>query len=163
MQESPKQLLPLPRALPLLNSTWKAMTVSYWTLFCVFEVFLSNWSALQFQLSMMLFTHTTTDPRRRPSVIVCVRKQHLAFTKWWHLMLTTITWDLLTNSPRKMKFKGTFRRMSPQQMSTMVRASVTPLVKFKQTKEITVTYIKLDTIWILFRTCRTHKREVLTS
>jgi len=44
-------------------------------------------------------------------------------------MLIIAQWfcDLLTKIPRKMKFKGTFRRMSPQQMSTMIKANVTPL------------------------------------
>lgn len=96
LQETPKQLHPLPRALPLPNSTWKDMSVSYYNTGCVIKLFncwssisWSNWSAFK-SVSMMLFTHTTTDPRRRPSAIVCVRKQHLAFTKWFHLMLTTI-------------------------------------------------------------------------
>ncbi len=36
---------------------------------------------------MMPFTYTTTDPRRKPSVIVCVGKQLLEFAKLSHLML----------------------------------------------------------------------------
>ncbi len=39
-----------------------------------------------------------------------------------------------------MKFKGTLRRMSPQQMSTMIRTNVAHLVNFEQTHEVSVTY-----------------------
>lgn len=109
---------------------------------------------------MMLFTHTTTDPRRRPSVIVCVRKQHLALKKLsFNVHHKQWFCDLLTNSPRKMKFKGTFRRMSPEQMSTMVRTTVTPLLKFKQTKDVSVTYIKLDTIYAYYLGHAEHRKE----
>lgn len=60
-----------------------------------------------------------------------------------------------------MKFKGTFRRMSPQQMSTMVRTSVTALVKFKQTEDVSVTnmYIKLDTVYACYLGHAEHTKE----
>lgn len=58
-----------------------------------------------------------------------------------------------------MKFKGTFRRMSPQQMSTMIKANVTPLVKFNQTKEVSVTYIQLNTIYAYYLGHAKHTKE----